>query len=89
LRQALLGTWRLISFQLEVDGTLVKPYGDDPLGYLVYTADGHVFVQLATRAERGWTGPEVLQVPDSAARTAIGFRRTVWPTRWAWCGGDG
>jgi len=36
LRQALLGTWRLISCQEGVDGTLVDPFGDDPLGYLVY-----------------------------------------------------
>ena len=36
LRQALLGTWRLISCQEGVDGTLVKPFGDDPQGYLVY-----------------------------------------------------
>jgi hypothetical protein len=49
LRQALLGTWRLISSQIEVDGTTVKPYGDNPQGYLVYTSDGHVFVQMAAR----------------------------------------
>jgi hypothetical protein len=35
LRQALLGTWRLINFQLEVDGTLINPMGDNPQGYPV------------------------------------------------------
>jgi hypothetical protein len=30
LRQALLGTWRLVSIQPDVDGTLVNPYGDSP-----------------------------------------------------------
>jgi hypothetical protein len=46
----LLGTWQLVSFQaVDVDGTVAKPYGDNPLGYLVYTADGRVFVQVAAR----------------------------------------
>jgi hypothetical protein len=49
LRQALLGTWRLVSLQTEVDGTLVKPPGESPHGYLVYTSDGHVVVQFAAR----------------------------------------
>jgi hypothetical protein len=49
LRQALIGTWRLISIQVNLDGSLVKPYRDDPLGYLVYTPDGHVSVQFAAR----------------------------------------
>jgi hypothetical protein len=49
LRQALLGTWRLVSVEQDMDGTLVKPYGDNPQGYLIYTADGHVFVQFAAR----------------------------------------
>jgi hypothetical protein len=47
--------------------------GDNLQGYLVYTPDEHVFVQFATRDERGWPGPEVLELPDSAARNAIGF----------------
>src|SRR5579871_3790666 len=52
LRQELIGTWRLISFHLDVDGTLTVPLGDAPQGYLVYTPDGHVFVQTAARDRR-------------------------------------
>jgi hypothetical protein len=65
LRLALLGTWRLIGFQEPVDGRLVRPMGDNLQGYLVYTPDEHVFVQFATRDERGWPGPEVVELPDS------------------------
>jgi hypothetical protein len=32
-----------------VDGSLVEPFGENPLGYLVYTTDGHVFFQVAAR----------------------------------------
>ena len=73
LRQALLGTWRLVDLQAVVDGTLVKPLGDHPLGYLVYTPDDHMFVQFATRAERTWPGPEILELSNAAVRDALGF----------------
>jgi hypothetical protein len=52
LRQALLGTWRLVSLQHDVDGAPSKPMGVNPQGYLVYTADGHVFVNFAARERR-------------------------------------
>jgi hypothetical protein len=73
LRQALLGTWRLTSYQIVVDGTLANVLGDNPQGYLVYTPDEHVFVQMATRAERGWVGPEILELQGPQAVSAIGF----------------
>jgi hypothetical protein len=69
LRQTLLGTWRLISWQV---GTL-KPLGDDPQGYLVYTPDDHMFVQIATRAPREWSGPEVLELSGPQLVAATGF----------------
>jgi hypothetical protein len=65
LRQALLGTWRLISYQVDVDGTLVDAFGDNPQGYLVYTPDGHMLAQWGTRGERSWPpGPKVLESPQ-------------------------
>jgi hypothetical protein len=74
LRKALLGTWRLIdSSHIDADGTRVKAFGDNPQGYLIYTADNHVVVQMATRAERGWPGPEVLDMSRGQAITALGF----------------
>jgi hypothetical protein len=74
LRRALLGTWRLVSHQFDVDGALVKSLGDNPQGYLVYTPDDHVFVQMATRDERGWPGPEMLELPPVQRFVALGFQ---------------
>jgi hypothetical protein len=77
LRQALLGTWRLISWQVAVDGTIVKPFGENPQGYLVYTADGHVLVNFAARdraelfGSSGYRGPVLLQTAE--ANTPLGF----------------
>jgi hypothetical protein len=57
----------------DVDGALFEVLGDNPQGYLLYTPDAHMFVQIATRAERGWIGPEVLQLRGSQAAIALGF----------------
>jgi hypothetical protein len=73
LRQTLLGTWRLSSFQLDLDGIATYPLGDAPQGYLVYTSDGHVLVQFATNADRKWPGPEVLEMTGGRVYSALGF----------------
>lgn len=75
-RRSLLGIWRLVSDHEDVGGTLVKPYGDNPQGYLVYTPDGHGFVQLITMAERpdvfdfSANGPALRETTE--ANTALG-----------------
>jgi hypothetical protein len=51
----------------------MAPLGDNPQGSLVYTADGHVFVQAAARDERKWPGPEVLDLPPYQLLAAKGF----------------
>ena len=38
-----VGTWKLAAVQLvRPDGTVTQPFGTAPLGYLTYTADGHM-----------------------------------------------
>jgi hypothetical protein len=60
-----------------VDGTSVNQFGDNPLGYLVYTPDGHVFVQAAARERVVLFGPspgrgQVL-LETAEANTPFGF----------------
>ncbi|HEV7234444.1 MAG TPA: lipocalin-like domain-containing protein [Sphingorhabdus sp.] len=42
----LVGTWRLVSFEDVEDGKVVRPFGEKPDGLFVYTADGHVMIQI-------------------------------------------
>jgi hypothetical protein len=82
LREALLGTWRLISVQQSVDGKIVKRYGDNPKGYLVYTTDDHVLIQFADRerphlfglGKHG--GPALLETTE--AGTELGYVGLLW-----------
>lgn len=43
----LVGTWRLVSFEDIDNGQVFRRYGDRPLGIFIYTADGHVAIQIA------------------------------------------
>lgn len=49
LRAALVGTWRLVSYEAVAvdDGEVVHPFGERPLGLLVYAADGYMSAQIA------------------------------------------
>ncbi len=45
--RALIGTWRLVSCEhVYSDGRVERPFGDSPIGRLVYTPDGYMIVML-------------------------------------------
>ena len=46
----LVGTWRLVSFEDVESGQTIRQFGDKPLGLFIYTADGHVAIQIANPA---------------------------------------
>lgn len=44
----LQGTWRLVRWYNEAaDGTVTEPLGPNPVGFISYTEDGHIFAHLA------------------------------------------
>src|SRR5262245_56598456 len=58
---ALVGTWRLLSWEArDADGTVTHPFGEQAVGYGVYTADGHVFAQLMRPGRPHFAGGDVL-----------------------------
>jgi hypothetical protein len=62
--------------QHDADGTVTKPFGVNPQGYLVYTPDGHVFVNFAARERPELFGPSaggpaLLQTTE--ANTPLGY----------------
>lgn len=47
LANKLIGTWKLVSYELpSSDNTVYYPFGQDCVGYLIYTSDGYVSAQL-------------------------------------------
>jgi hypothetical protein len=45
----LIGTWRLVSYTMLVDGQRLDVLGPDPIGLLVYSADGFMSAVLTAR----------------------------------------
>jgi Lipocalin-like domain len=48
LQEQLVGAWELVSYEARCDNDerTVHPLGDDASGYVMYTPDGHVSVQI-------------------------------------------
>jgi hypothetical protein len=64
------GAWELVEwYQTQPDGTKTHPLGDDAIGQILYTADGHMSAQMARRTRQrlgssDWRGADV----DESAR---------------------
>jgi hypothetical protein len=68
---SLTGTWRLVSMtRVDETGTAHPFWGDQPLGLLIYTSDGHVSAQVYD-ARRPRLGVARDSVTPEAARTAF------------------
>ena len=53
----LVGTWKLVSnWNVRPNGDRVAPYGENPVGYLIYTADGHMSVTFSNRDRKPLAG---------------------------------
>lgn len=53
IKERLLGAWTLVEWSEQPpDGPKAFPLGEDAIGQLVYTADGHVAAQLARHGRR-------------------------------------
>jgi hypothetical protein len=73
LRRALIGTWRLVSYEATAveDGDVVLPYGEHPLGILMYSADGYMSAQIAGRDRASFdAGRQEYARPEELAEAA-------------------
>ena len=56
----LVGTWCLVSCEVRDDaGRVSHPWGPDAVGYLLYTADGHVAVNLMSAGRPRFAGDDI------------------------------
>lgn len=67
----LIGTWRLLEWgATSPDGTITRPFGDQPAGYVVYTADGRMITTIS-RADRDPVGGSLLSATSEASAAAF------------------
>ncbi|RKZ90553.1 MAG: hypothetical protein DRR19_09720 [Candidatus Parabeggiatoa sp. nov. 1] len=42
-----VGTWRLVSYEVKLEnGQVIYPFGEEPVGYLMYTEQGYMSVTM-------------------------------------------
>ncbi|CAN5670116.1 hypothetical protein BH23CHL8_BH23CHL8_16860 [soil metagenome] len=67
----LVGTWLLRTWELEdEDGSIETPFGPEPQGIVVYTADGRMVTTIG-RPDRVPAGRDLLGVDDAARLAAV------------------
>jgi hypothetical protein len=74
----LVGTWRLISWENRTaDGRISYPVGTDPLGYIIYSEDGYMFVAIMRPNRRRFRAGDLLRgTPEEkvhAAETYVSY----------------
>jgi Lipocalin-like domain len=73
-RNALVGAWRLVSWENRADGQVTYPMGTDPLGYLLYTADGCFSVTISRAGRARFAAGDLLGgTPGEKAGAVEGF----------------
>lgn len=51
--------WKLVSFEDVEQGKTIRRFGDKPLGLFIYTADGHVVIQIAHPGNPACSGAQM------------------------------
>jgi len=60
-RDALVGAWRLVYWENRAaDGQVTYPMGNDPVGYVIYAADGRFSVTISRRGRTGFAASDLL-----------------------------
>jgi hypothetical protein len=75
IESPLIGAWRLVSYQTNTDNAPDgRPYGAQPLGTLLYTADGYMGAQLfQVDSVKAGAVPRVQSFSAVFTMTATGF----------------
>ncbi len=68
----LQGTWQLVSFEMRYsDGQISYPYGQDAIGYLMYTADGYMSATLMKNNRPKLKALEMVEATIEEQTTAV------------------
>lgn len=59
---ALTGTWKLVSFELKTGPAQVRyPFGGQPIGYIIYSGDGHFAVTIMSAGRGQFAAGDLFQ----------------------------
>jgi hypothetical protein len=74
-RDALVGAWRLVSWENRAaDGQVTHPMGTDAIGYVIYTADGRFSITISRRGRARFAAGDLLSgTTEEKAQAMEGF----------------
>ncbi|MCU1324915.1 MAG: hypothetical protein JWN34_285 [Bryobacterales bacterium] len=76
LRERLVGAWKLVSYvEKPIDGSApFHPMGEEPLGMIIYTADGYMSAQLMRSGRQDFASGDWFRGSDEELRNeALGY----------------
>lgn len=71
--QDFVGTWRLVTWEnKDEEGNSTYPFGEDAMGYLMYSADKYMCVTLSKKDRPNFTGGDILTATPEEQSMALG-----------------
>jgi hypothetical protein len=76
-----LGSWTLVSVEQTLpSGEVLKPFGDDPSGLILYAAGGHMSAQLGNGNPKRFASDDFMAASDGEAAAAWRMYISYWGT---------
>ena len=69
--RGIVGSWRVVQFDDVENGNVIHRFGEKPLGLFVYTADGHVAIQISNPANPRCLAPARKSGPGRKDETQL------------------
>ena len=71
---ALMGTWQLVRFENFDETGSSHPFGENPIGYFIYTQDGHVSIHIQTAEQpKDWASLKTPQDEGKPGPWYVGY----------------
>lgn len=71
--RGLVGRWRLLRWErFEQDGAVTLPFGQSPIGVVIYSSDGYMAVQIM-KSDDGRRAASASQTERASARSYIAY----------------
>ena len=85
-RSDLVGTWRLVSFEMrDEDDNVTYPYGPDAVGYILYSDDGYMAVEMMAAHRAHFAAGDTLGGTDAERAQAAATYRS-YCAQWEFLG---
>ncbi|MCE5214218.1 MAG: lipocalin-like domain-containing protein [Methanobacterium sp.] len=74
MEKNIMGTWKLIKFEMKTDDKISQPFGENPLGYLFYHENGRMAVLISKENRKTVSTQDITNIPETEkSQLADGF----------------